>query len=105
MRTDDQPLAYPVAWAQEEATSFVGSIEDYRNAMEANGFEVLEEINRRDLALEFFKNRKARLTAGGPPPLGLHIVMGKEAPQKVANMYASVQRGSIAPVQILSRRR
>ena len=105
MRTDDQPLAYPVAWAQEEATSFLGSIEDYRNAMEANGFEVLEEINRRDLALEFSKNLKARLAAGGPPPLGLHIVMGKGAPQKIANMYASVQRGSIAPVQILARRR
>jgi ubiquinone/menaquinone biosynthesis C-methylase UbiE len=61
MRSDDQPLAYPVAWAQDETTSFVGSIEDYRNTMEANGFEVLEEINKRDLALEFFKKIKARL--------------------------------------------
>ena len=104
MRSDDQPLAYPVAWAQDEATSFVGSIEDYRNAMEANGFEILEEINKRDLALEFFKNIKARLAEGGAPPLGLHIVMGKEAPQKVANMSANIQKGAIAPVQVLARR-
>ncbi|MGO4872797.1 MAG: class I SAM-dependent methyltransferase [Roseiarcus sp.] len=105
MRSDDQSLAYPVAWARDETTSFVGSIEDYRNAMEENGFQVLEEINKRDLALEFFKKIKERLAEAGPPPLGLHIVMGKEAPQKVANMSANIQKGSIAPVQILARRR
>lgn len=105
MRSDDQPLAYPVAWANDEATSFVGSPEGYRQAMESSGFEILEETSKREFALEFFKNLKARLAAAGPPPLGLHIVMGKDAPQKVANMYAGLEKGAIEPVQMLARRR
>ncbi len=105
MLSNDQPLAYPVAWARDEATSFVGSPQHYRKALEAGGFAVLEETSKRDFALEFFKKLKARLAAGEPPPLGLHIVMGKDAPQKVANMYAGLDSGAIAPVQMLTRRR
>lgn len=105
MRIDEGPLAYPVAWARDETTSFVGTLDDYRNALEESGFEVLQETNKRDDAMEFFKNIKARISEGGPPPLGLHIVMGKDAPQKVANMVGNIQKGSIAPVQVVARRR
>lgn len=105
MRTDDQPLSYPVAWAASEATSFLATAEAYRSALEESGFAVLEEINKRDVALEFFGKMKARLAEGGPPPLGLHIVMGKDAPQKVANMFANIEKGSIAPVQMLAQRK
>lgn len=105
MRTGDAPLAYPVPWAQTEATSFLAAAEDYRNAIEANGFEVLQETGKRDIALEFFAKMQARLAEAGPPPLGLHIVMGQEASQKAANMIGNIQNGSIAPVQIVARRR
>jgi len=104
MRTDSEPLVYPVAWADDETTSFVASVEDYRASMEANGFEILGVTNKRDVAIKFFEAIKARVAAGGPPPLGLHIVMGKETPVKVANMATNVAKGSIAPVQIIARR-
>jgi ubiquinone/menaquinone biosynthesis C-methylase UbiE len=105
MRSGGGPLAYPVAWASDETTSFVGSPTDYREALDASGFDVLEETGKRDFALEFFRVLKARLAAGGPPPLGLHIVMGKDAPQKVANMHAGLETGAITPVQLLAQRR
>jgi ubiquinone/menaquinone biosynthesis C-methylase UbiE len=104
MRGNDRPVAFPVAWAKDEATSFVGSPGDYRNALEASGFAVVEEIDKRDVALDFFAKLKARLAAGGPPPLGLHIVMGKDAPQKVANMFSALETGAVTPVQMLARR-
>ena len=105
MRTGDAPIAYPVAWAQDETTSFVGSVDDYRDGLEANGFEIVELIDKSDVALTFFKNMKAKLAESGPPPIGLHIVMGPSAPQKVGNMFANIDNGTIAPVQILARRR
>jgi len=105
MRTSDEPLVYPVAWAQDAATSFVATAEDYRNALDANEFEVLEETGKREVALEFFGKIKARIAESGPPPLGLHILMGKDAPLKVANMLGNVEKGAIEPVQILARRR
>ena len=104
MRTDEEPLVYPVAWAADESTSFVAPVEEYRAALQANGFEVLRVTGKRDVAIKFFDAIKARMAAGGPPPLGLHIVMGKETPVKVANMETNVLNGSIEPVQILARR-
>ncbi len=105
MCTNAETLAYPVAWAQNEAMSFVAAPECYRRALEANRFELLTETSMRDVAVRFFETIRARLAEAGPPPLGLHILMGNDAPQKVANMLANVQKGSIAPVLILARRR
>lgn len=105
MRTSDDPLAYPVAWAADESTSFLASVDTYRAAIEAAGFEIDSIADRRDMALEFFAKMKARMAESGPPPLGLHIVMGKDAPQKVANMVGNIQKGAISPVQMLAVRK
>ncbi len=105
MRTGPAPLAYPVAWAASEETSFVTSPDEYQAGLAEAGFEVLDVEEKRDVALNFFAAIKARLANGGPPPLGLHIVMGQDARTKVGNMLANVENGIIAPVQIIARRR
>ena len=104
MRVGAEPIEYPVAWAADESTSFVGSVDDYRGALADAGFEIVDVVEKRDIALKFFEAIKARLAQGGPPPLGLHIVMGSDAKIKVGNMHANVEKGAIAPVQILARR-
>lgn len=104
MRLGDEPIEYPVAWAADESTSFVGSIDDYRAALVEAGFEIVEVVEKREFALKFFEAIKARLANGGPPPLGLHIVMGSDAKVKVGNMHANLEKGTISPVQILARR-
>jgi hypothetical protein len=38
-----------------------------------------------------------------PTPLGLHILMGTSATQKVAKMIDNLERGLIAPTEIISR--
>ena len=105
MRVGDGAIEYPVAWAANESTSFVRTVDDYQEALEEAGFEVIEVTEKRDVALSFFEAIKARLTQGGPPPLGLHIVMGSDAKTKLGNMYENVQKGVIAPVQVLARKR
>ena len=42
------------------------------------------------------------MAEGGPPPLGLHILMGRDAPMKTANMLRNLEHGQIAPVEIIS---
>jgi hypothetical protein len=69
------------------------------------GFEIVSERNRREFALEFFERLKAAAAvAEGPPPLGLHILMGKEAPTKVQNMIANVSRSRVAPIELIARK-
>lgn len=104
MRTGDGALAFPVPWAATEATSFVRSIADYVDAMERAGLSPRSTEPRRDIAEAFFAKLKAMLASGGPPPLGLHLLMGSDAPVKVGNMARLVGEGVIAPVLITAAR-
>jgi len=75
-----------------------------RAALQAAGFSVVAERNRRDFALAFFDQLRPRAAAaGGPPPLGLHILMGRNTPDKVQNMIENISNGRIAPVELLAR--
>lgn len=105
MQTGKGELIFPVAWADTAATSFLADPATHRQALTAAGFEVVAEEDRRQPALEFFHRMKARFAESGPPPLGLHTHMGPEAPRKVANMIANLERGMVAPVEMICRRR
>lgn len=43
----------------------------------------------------------ARIAESGPPPLGLHIVMGEDAALKIANLVDNLERGVVAPVELI----
>ncbi len=105
MRTSEGALAYPVPWAATPQTSAVGTPADYRDALNANGFEVTVEFNRCEFAIEFFAQLKARTEAEGPPPLGVHVLMGEDRAQKVQNMVENIGAGRIAPVEMIARKR
>ncbi len=97
-------LGFPVPWASSPATSFVESAATYRRLLEDAGFAVQKERSRRGFAIEFFRRMRAQaVRGGGPPPLGLHILMGASAPQKAANMMHNLERGLIAPTEIIAR--
>jgi SAM-dependent methyltransferase len=105
MRTGPGELAYPVPWASTPELSAVAEPERYKAALQAAGFVIIAERARRDFALAFFADQKAQATAaGGPPPLGLHLLMGKTRPEKVANMIGNIAKGLIAPVELIARK-
>jgi SAM-dependent methyltransferase len=105
MRIGDGALAYPVPWAADEATSFLTPIDTYREALTAAGLVIETEESRRDFALDFFERLRARVAhPDGPPPLGLHILMGADAPDKIANMMRNISAGLMAPVEIVGRK-
>lgn len=104
MKIGEAPVDYPVAWAKDESTSFVATSASYQLAIEAAGLQVSAIDAKKDLGLEFFARMKARMMEGGPPPLGLHLVMGQDAGIKAANMAAGIAKGAIAPVFILARK-
>ena len=103
MRLAAGELSYPVPWASGPESSFVADAASYRRLLVAEGFEVLKERDRRDFALEVFRQMRSRGAAGGPGPLGLHIVMGANAAQKVANMIGDISSGLIAPTELICR--
>jgi ubiquinone/menaquinone biosynthesis C-methylase UbiE len=105
MRVGEGELTFPVPWATSAAESAVADPGEYRSALKAAGFEVIAERNRRDFALASFEQMRARnAAAGGPPPLGLHIVMGKTFPDKAQNLAQNIVSGRIAPVELIARK-
>lgn len=104
MREGEGDLNFPLPRASSAETSFVESAADYRRMLEGAGFAVEKERSRRDFAIEFFRRMRAQaVQGGGPPPLGLHILMGASAQQKIANMIDILERGLIAPTEIIGR--
>lgn len=105
MTTGGENLVFPVPWATGPETSAVAAPVAYKAALTAGGFEIVAERNRRDFAIEFFEKLRSRTArADGPPPLGLHMVMGADAATKIANMIGNIEEGRVAPVEIFARR-
>ena len=105
MRTSDDPPVYPVPWATVADTSTLATPQEYQEALVGSGFEITHERDRREFAAEFFDAlRKRAEAAAGPPPLGLHIVMGETAATKVRNMVENVVAGRVSPVEIIARK-
>lgn len=103
MRQTAGELSYPVPWASSAESSFVADAATYRRWLAAEGFEVLKERDRRDFALETFRQMRARAESAPPAALGLHILMGANAAAKVRNMMANVTSGLIAPIELICR--
>jgi ubiquinone/menaquinone biosynthesis C-methylase UbiE len=101
MRVGEGDLAFPVPWAASPETSALATPAAYRQALEAAGFRVTHERNRRAFALDFFEQMAARTAAEGPAPLGIHVLMGETRAEKVKNMLANVKDGIIAPVEMI----
>lgn len=105
MRTGPGEITYPVPWASTAELNALADLDRYKAALQKAGFHVLAERNRREFALAFFADLRARAAAsGGPPPLGLHVLMGKNAPEKVQNMIGNISEGRIAPVELVARK-
>jgi hypothetical protein len=72
--------------------------------LEGVGFVIQKQRSRAEFAKAFFRHMRARAAQNGEQPtLGLQILMGAAAPLKVANMIENLERGLIAPTEIIAR--
>jgi ubiquinone/menaquinone biosynthesis C-methylase UbiE len=101
MRVGPGDITFPVPWAAAATTSFVAEPTYYRELLAKAGLTVQFQRDRRDVALDFFRQMKARAAQHGPPVLGLHVVMGPDAPLKIANMVDGLTRAVLAPTEMI----
>ena len=104
MRTGEGDLSYPLPWASQASGSFLETPDFYRKALKEAGFELESEVNRGEMGLAFFQRIRARIAESGPPAIGLHLTMGPDGPARMANLIAALERGIVAPVEMISRR-
>jgi SAM-dependent methyltransferase len=104
MREADGELEFPVPWATVPQTSFVETPATYKHLLAETGFEVIWARSCREDALASFNQQTAVQPGFGTlPALGVHVTMGSGAAEKMANHRANLQRGLVAPNEIVAR--
>ncbi len=105
MQINDGDLTFPVPWATESTISKLATPEQYEDALRQAGFQIGTRTIRRDFAIEFFQQVRAKAEAnGGPPPFGLHILMQESTPTKIKNMVDNIVDDLIAPVEVIAQK-
>lgn len=104
MKTNGEPIDFPVPWADEPENSFLARLEDYRHAAATAGFVEVAARDRTEIALAFFADQRARAERDGPPTLGVNLLLGESGPQKLKNMVANITAGRIGPTELILRR-
>ena len=104
MQVGEGCMDYPAPWASSSDQSALASPETYEAALRSAGFEVTDTIDRTAFAKQFFADlAAAQSRASGPPPLGLHLVMGDDTALKVRHMVRNIEHGLIAPIELHAR--
>ena len=102
MRTGEGPLPMPLPWADSAATSFVETPATYRALLGAAGFRVTDERDRTGFVRDLAAKMRARVAAEGPPKLGLHVIMGPTASERMGRLFGCLEQGLLAPTEILA---
>ncbi|MGD9755808.1 MAG: class I SAM-dependent methyltransferase, partial [Acidimicrobiia bacterium] len=95
LRIGEGELPYPLPWADDEATSFVGTRTHYVELLADSGFH-----------LEHEEDRTAANASGGPPPpgaLGPGVLFGSAFAERLANNVAAASRGTLGAVLLVAR--
>jgi SAM-dependent methyltransferase len=103
MHAGEGDLPYPMPWAMTVETSFVETPETYRRLLGGAGFKIEREENRRTFVLDLAREMKAKIEKDGMPALNQHALLGPTARERLGNVMATLERGAIAPIQMIAR--
>jgi MPBQ/MSBQ methyltransferase len=91
------PPHFPVPWAREPSISFLLAAEASRRKLEAAGFRILSFEDQTADALAHAQRRTK--AAGEASLLGIHILLGQDAPMMLKNTHRNYAEGRTALVQ------
>lgn len=91
---------HPVPWSEDGSGAYLISPADTQATLERAGFSgvVIEDTGAKYLAGYRVAIQKAR--KGELPPLGVHILMGDTALQKIRNAARNIEDGRTRPIEV-----
>lgn len=98
------PVDYPMPWATDAASSFLATPDEMRGYLTAAGFADIEVTDLSAPATGTFAAIIAKIKQDGPPPLGLHVLMGPRFAGMVANLHAGLAAGNLAVARFVAHR-
>lgn len=98
------PSAFPVPWADERSISFLTPAAEVDELLRRLRLEPVVWEDRTEASQRWCEVLNERLAAEGPPSLGLHLLMGESAKQKLMNMGQSLRDNGLQVVQAVYRK-
>lgn len=95
----EQPIHFPVPWAEDPASSALATVEETRALLTDAGFEIRLWDDLTVDAVAFYAS-----LAAGPPPnknLGLHLLI-RDMPTKGANLKRNVEEGRLTLIRCVA---
>lgn len=96
--------AYPVPWAETEATSFLSTPAETLAQLQGAGLTVLEFRDVSDEVKRGHERMREHVRRHGPPALGTHILMGERMREMARNTARNVDQGHVIPIEVLCRK-
>lgn len=90
-RGPGDPPHYPVPWAEDESLSSLATENAARSHMESAGMDIVHWYGKVDESIDFFRKVAARIAEAGPPPIGIHLLMGDNAHIKLQNYVTNMR--------------
>ncbi len=95
---------HPVPWSEDGSGEWLATPAETRALLVAAGFVEIEIEDTGPKYLDAYRSVLTLARRGELPPLGLHLLMGESAPQKVQNAARNIEEGRTHPVQLLCRK-
>ena len=95
---------FPLPWAREPAHSFMATPAEMREALEAGGLRVIEQIDDTETSLASAREAAARAGQEPPPPLGPYLIMGDDLPARASNVSQARIEGRIVDQFIIAEK-
>jgi ubiquinone/menaquinone biosynthesis C-methylase UbiE len=100
----DAPI-YPVPWADDESMSVLVTETEARKIVEDVGLVIEIWDDKIQESVEFFKRVLARIEANGLPPLGIHLLLGDNAEDKLRNYAHNLSENRVSVVVGMARKK
>jgi len=103
----ESPVQYPVPWSDDGRASFLILPDEYVRQVEGAGFVISKQLDLTAKSLAWIEEvivKMAARPAGSAAPLGLNLIMGESAGQKLKNVARNLQENRIRVLQLVAHR-
>ncbi len=92
----------PVPWSNDVTTSFMVTSEEMRQTLDNCGFEILEWRDVTSAAKAWFGSIEKRIDESWPPTIGIHLLMGPNAREKMLNLSRNLEEERLNVIQAVA---
>ena len=96
---------YPAPWAEDESISALATEMEVRATIEKLEMEIDHWIGKVQASIEFFERVSAQINADGPPPIGIHLLMGDNAGEKLQNYVRNLSENRVTVAMGAARKK